>query len=649
LADSASGPIGSPQDDELWQRRIRRQNFLGYYDRELSYLRRLGADFGENHKGVASRLRLDPDHCDDPHVERLLEGFAFLAARIHARIDDEFPEIAGALLEELYPNFIRPVPSVSLVEFQTDPERGRQTTNRSIPRGTILESNRISRETSPQSRPMEEFVCRFRTCFNTELWPLAIESATWRPGSSLPPAMISEQSTAAVLELRIACTPDVCFGDLKNLGSLRFYLNGGRDVVYPLYELLLSRCHTILLRDASDSGQSKAGAETHDVRLRLSPAGFDSEDSLCRDAGSRRSFAGYQLLEDYFAFPEKFHFVDLLGMEALAKLGGAREASLFFLISPFDRAEWRNVLEHGVSARTFRLNCSPIVNLFSIASAPIQVRENVFELPVPVASRMEVYSIDSVHGQTRPAAERVSYQRYIDCGREEGMEGTAGYWNAVRRPSRFLENSSEMFLSLFERNGGRPALQVNSLTAGLTCTDRDWPFHLPMNQSHGDFFVNDHPEIRKIVCLRQPSRGGPAPSTETSLWRLLSQLSLNHLSLVEEGRNALQCLLRVHNLAGRDFGDENIDGISAVKSRPHFARVMSEHGMAFVRGKFVEIALDERRFTSTGAFLFGNIIERFLALYTSLNSFSQLSLTSSMRGDRVIHTWPPRSGAKIVI
>lgn len=649
-----TGTAGSPEgiqdpEDERWQRRVRRQNFLGYYNRELSYLRQLGADFKNNHPIVASRLKLDENTCDDPHVERLLESFAFLAARIHNRIDDEFPEITAALLEELYPNFTRPVPSVSLVELQTDPERGKQTAGRKLERGTPLHSN-----------PSEGFVCKFRTCYDTELWPLTVDGARWRSGSDLPPALI-QQPTAAFLELRLSCSPDVTFpADLKKLRSLRFYLNGGNDIDYPLYELLLTRCHTVLVQDgggkdtAGKDASAKEGAQISTGKpfnASLSPAGFGENEVLCWDARNRRGFLGYQLLEDYFTFPRKFLFFDLNGLEPLATSGIVRQVSVLFLISqyPPERPEWRSILEQGVSPRTFRLNCTPIVNLFSTTSRQIPVRTNVFELPVDVDSRSEIYSIDDVYGLVRASAERTLFDRYVDCGNEEAGRDIAGYWNAVRRPSRTEENLSEMCLTLLDRRGVQVDPRADTLTAKVTCTNRDWPSRLPMNHPTGDFHIDAHPEI-KVVCLRAPSKGSPAPSGRTSLWRLVSQLSLNHLSLVEQGRNALQCILRVHNLVvPEDFGEEHISGIDAVTSKPHFARVSSEHGMAFVRGKLVELTLDEQRFAGSGAFLFASVLERFLGLYTSLNSFSQLSLKARQRGEKNIHTWPPRAGSRVVV
>jgi type VI secretion system protein ImpG len=160
--------------------------------------------------------------------------------------------------------------------------------------------------------------------------------------------------------------------------------------------------------------------------------------------------------------------------------------------------------------------------------------------------------------------------------------------------------------------------------------------------------MEEHPEVQKILCLHRPTPNYPAPATRTSLWRLVSQLALNHLSLVEEGRAALQTLLRLHNLGAADFAEESIKGILKLESKPDFARVYSEHGIAFVRGKRVEMSVDEERFVGSGAFLFGSVLERFLGLFTSLNSFSQLAVRSRQRGDKLVHAWPARAGSKVV-
>ena len=146
-----------------------RDELLLYYERELTYLRQLGAEFADKYPKIASRLILEPDKCDDPHVERLLEGFAFLAARVHLKIDDEFPEITEAMLSILYPHYIRPIPSMSIVEFHLDPEQGKVASGVRVPNGTTV-----------LSKPIAGVPCKFRTCYETTLWPVTVVAAEWK-------------------------------------------------------------------------------------------------------------------------------------------------------------------------------------------------------------------------------------------------------------------------------------------------------------------------------------------------------------------------------------------------------------------------------------------------------------------------------------
>src|SRR5579884_3706590 len=209
-----------------------RDELLLYYERELDYLRKSGARFAEKHPKVASRLVLEPTKCEDPHVERLLEGFAFLAARVHTKLDDEFPEVTEGLLSIVYPQMVRPVPSMSIVEFQLDQDKGKLTSGLSIDRNTPL-----------HSRPVNGVPCTFRTCYDTTLWPINVSAAELRPPSQLKPAVKTSDSAWAIrLELR--CARDVTFASLKP-DKLRFYLDGESGLVNSIYEILFSRLNRI--------------------------------------------------------------------------------------------------------------------------------------------------------------------------------------------------------------------------------------------------------------------------------------------------------------------------------------------------------------------------------------------------------------------
>jgi type VI secretion system protein ImpG len=357
-----------------------RDDLLLYYERELDYLRKSAAQFAEKHPKVASRLVLEPTKCEDPHVERLLEAFAFLAARVHLKMEDEFPEITEALLTVVYPQLVRPIPSMSVVEFQLDPDKGKLTTGMKIERNSPL-----------YSKPIGGVPCTFRTCYETTLWPLTVVAAELSAPSRLKPAVKTNDSAWAVrLELR--CARDITFPGL-NPDRLRFYLDGESGLVNILYELLFSRLNRIMIRDLT------AGSRLAPITLpatALNAVGFGPEDGMVPYPSS--SFAGHRLLMEYFAFPEKFFFVDLSGLGAVAEAGFKDAIEIIFLISEVEGDGRVQRLELELSKKTFRLGCSPVVNLFPQVAEPIQLNQRKYEYAVTPDVRrpysMEVNYVD---------------------------------------------------------------------------------------------------------------------------------------------------------------------------------------------------------------------------------------------------------------
>src|SRR5580700_7332851 len=412
-----------------------RDDLLLYYERELDYLRKTAVQFAEKNPKVASRLVLEPTKCEDPHVERLLEAFAFLAARVHLKMDDEFPEISEALLTVVYPQLVRPIPSMSIVEFQPDPEKGKLSTALPIPRNSVL-----------HSRPVGGVPCTFRTCYDTTLWPVAVNAAEWKAPSRLQPAIKASDCSGAIrIDLRSA--PDVNLRELK-IDRLRFYLDGEGGLINTLYETLFSRLSRILVRDPTP------GSKVLPVTLpasALHAAGFREDEGMVPYA--QRSFIGHRLLLEYFAFPEKFFFVDLTGLEAVWQSGFNQAVEFVFLISEVEGDDRRQRLELELSRKTFRLGCTPIVNLFAQVAEPIQLSQRKYEYPITPDVRRpyatEIYSVDEVTCINTANQQTTTFEpfyslRHSTVGREEKC-----FWTARRRPSsRPNDEGTDMFLSL---------------------------------------------------------------------------------------------------------------------------------------------------------------------------------------------------------
>lgn len=612
-----------------------REELLEYYERELGYLRQLGGEFAKKYPRVASRLLLEPDRCDDPHVERLLEGFAFMAARVQLRVDDDFPEITSALLGLVSPHYLRPIPSMSVLECQVDPEQGKQTAALVIPAGTSVATRRA----------VDGQTCRFRTAYPVELWPVTVSECEWRQPERLADP-VRVPGSAGVIRMRLQCGRDVSFEQL-NLQKLVFHLTGETNVVHTLYELLCRNCISVLVRNPLQRG----GKIVSIPPARLRAMGFEEDEALL--PWPKRSFAGYRLLQEYFTFSEKFLFFELNGLEAIAEAGCRDQAEILFCIERFDRAERHQDLETGVSARTLRLGCTPVINLWSQVAEPILLTQTKHEYRVIPDVRhqqtTEVFSVDEVMASNTARRESIELEPLYAYRFQARRENSRVFWHAMRRMNVLGEREpSTLDISLVDLDGILTDPNAEVLTVRCSCSNFDLPSRLPFGLEDGDFIAEEFPAVRRITALRRPTPSYAPPDAKGQLWRLVSQLSLNYLSLTEEGVGALQEILRLHNFTDSTYLENQIGGIVKMSSRPHFAIMESVYGNLPARGTRVEIELDERQFVGGGAYLFANVLDRFLGAYTSINSFCQLSARTSHRKE-LLGEWPPKAGYKPLI
>ena len=635
-----------------------RDELLAYYQDELAFLHQMGAKFAEKYPKIASRLALEPHRTEDPHVERLLEGFAFLAARIHLKLDDEFPEITQALLSILYPHYLRPIPSMTIAEFQIDKEQNTPADGLKILRGSVARTRPIdfregqrrkggadSQESAEQSQPDHKTPLRFRTAYDVTLWPIVIEEAQWTTPDRLRPVVRTSDAVSA-LRLLVRTTGAATFDKLR-IGSLRFYLNGESELVNTLYELMCSRCNQIIVRDPSE--RSKVEPVIMESR-QLKPVGFADDEAVL--PYPRRSFLGYRLLQEYFSFPEKFMFLDLQGLSAIKGAGFQDVAEIIFFISPFQLRDRQQTLEGNVNKNTFRLGCTPIVNLFSQTAEPILVSQTRYEYPVvPDVSHpnlAEVFSVDEVVSIDPRLPEPVEFLPfYSHRYNSERSKGTA-FWHTTLRPSvRPKDDRLDTYISLMDGTGRPIAPNVEVLTLRTTCTNGDLPTRIPYGSEKGDLEFEGAAPIKRLTILRKPSGTVRPPIGSDSNWRLVSHLSLNYLSLVDR-KDSLQNILRLYNFNESPHTEKQILGIHELRSRPQVARVHSEHGISFARGTRVDLVLDEDQFVGAGVFLFASVLERFLGLYVSINSFCELVATTIQRKDTLRH-WQPRAGQRILV
>jgi type VI secretion system protein ImpG len=604
---------------------------LPYYNRELAFLRRLGAQFAEDHPKIAGRLRLSADTADDPHVERLIEAAAYLNARTRFKLDDDFPEISDALLNLLYPHYQAPIPSMAVAQFTLD--RGQ---------GELVDGFTLPRQSQLETEPIEGEPCRFQTCYALRLMPVELVSAEQLGQPFSAPATPASSKAAAVVRLVLRCfSKEMTFAQLA-VNSLRFFLKGQPQHVYALYESLLNHTLCVSVANASHDRQP-AVLKPHCVR----PVGFDRAEGLLPYPD--RSFLGYRLLTEYFAFPEKFLFVDVTGLDRQTLARAGREIEIYFYLnrSSVD-------LEQNIVTDTFRLNCTPIVNLYRQQAEPIALthRETIYRV-VPDARRPsahEIYSVDRVVA-TSPQNVQAEYRPFYSVKHGRDAERDKMYYYAVRQPAglggKAGDGGTEVYLNLVDM-AFRPSSQADwTLDVETTCLNRDLPHRLPLGEGQGGLRLTRGAPVTRIECVSgRPTRTLRPSLRKGAVWKLISHLSLNHLSLTDtsEGADALREILKLYDFADSSETRAIIDAVVSVVSR----RVTGRLGNGFCRGMEVTVHLDEARFAGSGAYLFASVLERFLGLYCNINSFCQFIATSNKR-EGALGKWPPRAGEQVLL
>lgn len=607
------------------------------YENELNYIRRLGTEFARDRPKIADRLYLDRETGEsaDPHVERIIEAFAFLTARIRLKLEDDFPEITDALLGVLYPHYLAPVPSMAVVQFDIDPMQGQLSTG-----FTIAAQSRL------YSREVEGIPCRFRTCYPVTLWPLELASARYYTAPFrdvvIPPSRSAD--APAVLRLELRAGPGMPLSQLR-LDRLRFFLSGDDLTIRTLYELVFNHVTQVMFRAGGAASDPPPIVQNGDC---LQMVGFGRDEGLL--PFSPRSFLGYRLLTEYFAFPHKFLFVDVCGLERLAAAQYRDRLEIYLFLD-------RNVpeLETRVKTEMFRLGCCPIVNLFSQEADPIRVSQAKTEyLVVPdvrYARSLEVYSIDRVHSTNLDTHETTEYEAFYSLkhGREASLDPI--YWYARRRMStRKGDPGTDVYLSLADADFNPRLPPAEVLMLETTCSNRDLPGQLRSSGGESwQFQLEGQAPVRRIVPVVSPIAPARLPF-EQNRWRLISHLALNQLSICgdSDGAEALKELLRLYDYANSKVSSAHIAGILSVASRRAVAPLHDGVGQGFCRGLEVTVEFDEEQYAGSSVFLFSAVLERFLALYTSLNSATRLLVKTKQR-DGYLKRWPFRSGERPLV
>jgi type VI secretion system protein ImpG len=617
---------------------------LQYYNLELQHLRETGSEFAQQFPKIAARLGMHGLEVADPYVERLLEGVAFLAARVQLKIDAEFPRFTQALLEIVYPHYLAPTPSMLVAQITPDPNDPNLAAGVTVPRGSTM-TGALS--------PDDATACEFHTAHDVTLWPVEIVSASYFSFAPDLPlnALSMAQRIRGGLRIRLkTAVAGMKFSQIA-IDRLCFYLGGRDDVANKLYEL----CHANGLGTLVWS--PKSAAPRHDfIPSSIRAVGFTDAEALL--PVTLRSFQGYRLLQEYFSFPQRFRCFELTGLSRALKPLDADHVDLVVL---FGRGE--AALEAVVDASNLALFCTPAVNLFHKRADRIQISESTYEYHV-VADRtrpldFEVYDVTNVVGHGIGTESEQPFLPFYAAYNTDEDHAQSAYFTTRREP-RLLSATSrrrgfrssyigtEVFLSLVDAKQAPFSGDLRQLSIATTCTNRDLVLQMPIGGGASDLSLDMAAPVASIRVIAGPSAPYAPLADGAVAWRAISHLSLNYLSLAQstpdEGAAALRDLLELYASSADVSARRQIEGIRSVRVGRIVRRLREAGPLAFGRGLEISLNIDELAFEGASAFLLGAVLDRYFTRHVSINSFTETVLRSDARGE--INRWAQEPGVR---
>ncbi|WP_299654869.1 type VI secretion system baseplate subunit TssF [uncultured Tateyamaria sp.] len=622
------------------------KGLLKHYEQELSFVREMGDEFASAYPKIAGRLGMGQLEVMDPYVERLMEGFAFMAARVQLELEKQNANLTQSLLETVYPHYLAPIPSMMIARLEPDPGQGNLAAGVTVPRGTELRG---------RVRDTAQSGVIYTTSQDVTLWPLEISEVEYLDArGDLVAAGVGRHSPAkAALRLRLRRTDGAPLAELP-LECLRVFLTGAGAEPWRLYEAIMGQGIGL----AGRSTDRRADWNEY-LGVDISACGFDPEEALLPTPGA--SFDGYRLLQEYFAMPQRFFFTEFGGLRPAIERTTSSDLDLYILLR-----EGQPELASTTPAN-FDLHAVPAINLFRKRCDRVHVADTQVEHLVTVDRTapmdFEVYQLETVTGIGGDREQDVQFRPFYSAEdfTPSGDAHTA-YFSQRRRlrqrserqkltGSRTSYLGSELYLTLTDRTQAPYPRAVKQLAITALCTNRDLPLLTPVGVGETDFTLPEGGPVKRVRAIIPPTRPRSSLAEGKQAWQLISHLSLNYLSLVDADRGtgaaALREIVGLYAALGEPALAKQIEGLSTVSSRPIVRRLADGVLTSAVRGLEIRVGFDESFFEGTGCYLLGAVLETFFAKYVSLNSFTETCIHSSQRGD--IARWPAKSGRRVLI
>lgn len=621
---------------------------LRLYETELAFVREMGSEFAAEYPKIASRLDLGNTEVADPYVERLLEGFAFLTARIQLKMEAEFPTFTQSLLQMVYPHYLAPTPSMSVVRFRTDPAAiGGLPQGAMLPAGTALRS---------LLGTQDQTNCEFRTGHDVQLLPVEISEAEYisSPAAVAALGLPDQRGVKAAIRIRLKAAGDLAFNKIA-LDKLTLFLGGPEGSRARLYEQLVANVASIYVRPST---------RPLPWQERLPPAslhgiGFDETEALLPPAP--QSFDGYRLLQEYYAMPERFLFVELEGLDRASIRCAIGEMDVVILLNRSEPS-----LASGFGPDHLLLYCTPAINLFPYRSDRINLSERDAEHQI-VPNRMrpldfEVFSVRGVEGFSADGSAGQAFMPFYAANDLSRNPGHRSYYMLRRQPHQLSSKGRqrgprssylghETFISLVDPDTAPAAANIRQLGLDLLCTNRDLTLSMPVGKQQTDFTIAVSAPVLSTRCVVGPTPPRPCRTDGDYAWRFISHLGLNYLSITDTDSNhgaaALRELLRLYVPSSASLAARQLESLLSAETHPIVRRIAGRGPIAVGRGLEISLTMDEGSFGGAGGILLAAVLDRFFAKYVSINAFTETVLRSPERGE--VMRWPMQTGTRPIL
>jgi type VI secretion system protein ImpG len=608
-------------------------NILPFYEREHARTAVMVDEFIEQYPQLAGVLGFDGNDCSDPSVQRIIAAMVMMGASILKLLEDNYPQFTGSLLSMNYPHFTEPFPSTSIARFDYSAAEAKAlAVTTTIPRGACLHAS-----------AQDDVVCKFHTVYPVTVAPVRIESVDFMEAHAANHGGPLIDGTTAVLDIVIAGYNATRTLAEQRLPALRVYIDGDPSLRATVRDLLFMQTLAAYVNAGEDSAPW-----SRLTQFPIAPVGFASDEAVIPFKAT--SHPAYRILLEYFACPEKFNFFDL-DLATLCRYlpPGGQRLHLRLAVGAITPDSSAARVLRSLSHKNLLLGCTPIVNLFPRAAAPVDLTHTKAEYTVLACAEhpaaYEVHSVTAVRvlRDTPKGAAQTTFHPYYSL-RHGTAGGHRGQYYTTRRDATLagISPGHELRLALVDSDFDPLAVETATVSIDLCCTNRDLPRLLATGQAAGDLRLEGRTNAHPVRLLRKPT-----PTyrfSQAAQWRLIAQIALSEQALTEAGLEAFTELLTLHNLPQSNTTQRQIGGVTGFTCTSERAWMRDMHGGARIHGVGVRMTLDESAFVGNGIHLFAQVVDQFFSQYAQLNTFIQLTVVSHATGKELIRC-VPRSGA----